>query len=67
LNQQIGLFDYLKITKAISILSEETISVRFIFYWVDDQNNWFSCNDIFGRITTKGKVPDFLISSIPNT
>jgi hypothetical protein len=63
LNQQIGLFDYLKNNyKAISTSFPERIkqyqSDFNTFYWVDDQNNWFSCN-IFGRITTKGKVPDF--------
>jgi hypothetical protein len=63
LNQQIGLFDYLKNNyKAISTSFLEKIaqyqSDFNTFYWVDDKNNWFSC-DIFGRITTKGKIPDF--------
>jgi hypothetical protein len=63
LNQQIGLYDYLKNNyKAISTSFPESIkqyqSDFNTFYWVDDKNNWFTCN-IFGRITTKGKIPDF--------
>jgi hypothetical protein len=70
LNQQIGLFDYLKNNyKAISTSFPESIK-RYqsdfnTFYWVDDKNNWFSC-DIFGKITTKGKIPDFDFLEIIN-
>ncbi|HEY4618848.1 MAG TPA: hypothetical protein VIH09_11705 [Flavobacterium sp.] len=70
LNQQIGLFDYLKNNyKAISTSFPESIkqyqSDFNTFYWVDDKNNWFSC-DIFGKITNKGKVPDFDFIEIIN-
>jgi len=63
LNQQIGLYDYLNNNyKAISTSFPESIkqyqSDFNTFYWIDDKNNWFSCN-IFGKITTKGKVADF--------
>lgn len=63
LNQQIGLYDYLKNDyKAISTSFPESIkhyqSDFNTFYWIDEKNNWFSC-DIFGKITRKGKTPDF--------
>jgi len=28
------------------------------FQWIDDKLNWYSC-DVFGKITTLGKVADF--------
>jgi hypothetical protein len=70
LNQQIGLYDYLKNSyKAISTSFPESIkqyqSDFNIFYWIDDKNNWFSC-DIFGKITAKGRVPDFDFIEIIN-
>lgn len=63
LNQQIGLFDYLKNEyKIVSTPLTETIQYYQTdfnaFYWIDKKNNWFSC-DIFGKITALGKVPDF--------
>ncbi|WP_367272537.1 hypothetical protein [Flavobacterium sp.] len=63
LNQQIGLFDYLKNEyKTVSIPLTETIQYYQTdfntFYWIDKKNNGFSC-DIFGKITTLGKVADF--------
>ncbi|MFV8343999.1 hypothetical protein [Flavobacterium sp. XS2P39] len=63
LNQQIGLYDYLKNNyKAISTSFPESIkyyqSDFNTFYWIDEKNNWFSC-DIFGKITRKTKTPDF--------
>lgn len=63
LNQQVGLFDYLKNNyKAISTSFPESIkhyqSDLNTFYWIDYKNNWFSCN-IYGKITTKGKTPEF--------
>jgi len=70
LNQQIGLFDYLKNNyKAISTSFPESIK-RYqsdfnTFNWIDENNNWFSC-DIFGKITTKGKIPDFDFIEIIN-
>ena len=70
LNQQIGLFDYLKNNyKAISTSFPESIKKYHTdfntFYWIDDKNNWFSC-DIFGKITTKGKVADYDFIEIIN-
>lgn len=63
LNQQIGLFDYLKNEyKTVSTPFVETIKYYQTdfntFYWIDKKNNWFSC-DIFGKTTSLGKVPDF--------
>ncbi|OXG09542.1 hypothetical protein BC749_1011020 [Flavobacterium araucananum] len=63
LNQQIGLFDYLKNEyKTVSTPFIETIKYYQTdfnsFYWIDKKNNWFSC-DIFGKVTALGKVSDF--------
>ncbi|WP_433834941.1 hypothetical protein [Flavobacterium anhuiense] len=63
LNQQIGLFDYLKNEyKTVSIPLTEPIHYYQTdfntFYWIDKKNNWFSC-DIFGKITSLGKITDF--------
>jgi hypothetical protein len=63
LNQQIGLFDYLKNEyKTVSTPLTETIKYYQTdfntFFWIDKKNNWFSC-DIFGKTTSLGKVPDF--------
>jgi hypothetical protein len=63
LNQQIGLFDYLKNEyKTVSTALTEGIKYYQTdfntFYWIDKKNNFFSC-DIFGKTTALGKVPDF--------
>ncbi|SHM93747.1 hypothetical protein [Flavobacterium chilense] len=63
LNQQIGLFDYLKNEyKTVSTPLIETIKYYQTdfntFFWIDKKNNWYSC-DIFGKTTALGKVPDF--------
>ena len=63
LNQQIGLFDYIKNEyKTISTPFPENIKhyqTDFnTFYWIDHKNNWYSC-DVFGVITTRGKTPGF--------
>lgn len=63
LNQQIGLFDYLKNSyKSISTSFPESIkyyqSDFNTFYWIDQANNWYSC-DVFGKITLKAIIPDF--------
>ena len=63
LNQQIGLYNYLKEEyKSVSTPLPDNIKyyqTNFnIFYWIDEKNNWFSC-DIFGKIVTLGKIPDF--------
>lgn len=63
LNQQIGLFNYIKNDyKTISTPFPESIKYYQTdfntFYWIDNKNNWYSC-DAFGKIKTKGKTPDF--------
>lgn len=63
LNQQIGLYDYLKNSyKSISTSFPESITLYQSdfnsFYWIDKNNQWYSC-DIFGKITSKGKLPEF--------
>ena len=63
LNQQIGLYDYLKNSyKSISTSFPESIeyyqSDFNTFYWIDQANNWYSC-DVFGKITLKAIIPDF--------
>ncbi|MCV9929413.1 hypothetical protein OIU83_17240 [Flavobacterium sp. LS1R49] len=63
LNLQIGLYDYLKneyktVSTPISGNIKYYQSNFNVFYWIDDKNNWFSC-DIFGKISTLGKVLDF--------
>lgn len=63
LNQQIGLFDYLKneykTTSTPLIENIKYYQTDFnTFYWIDEKNNWLSC-DIFGKITTLGKIPRF--------
>lgn len=63
LNQQIGLFDYLKNEyKSISTTLPERIKKYQpsfnSFEWIDENNNWYSC-DLFGKVTKKIKVPDF--------
>lgn len=70
LNQQIGLFEYLKNSyKAISTSFPESIKLYQsdfnTFNWIDNNNNWYSC-DIFGKITVKGKMPDFDFIEIIN-
>ncbi|MFD1603693.1 hypothetical protein ACFSJW_10740 [Flavobacterium artemisiae] len=63
LNQQIGLFEYLKNEyKTVSIPLTEQIKYYQTdfntFYWIDKKNNWYSCT-IFGKITSLGKIPEF--------
>ena len=63
LTQQVGLFDYLKNTfKTITIPFQGTLkyydSDFNSFQWIDENLNWYSC-DVFGKIATLGKVPDF--------
>jgi hypothetical protein len=70
LNQQIGLYDYLKKDyKTISTSFPESIkyyqSDFNAFYWVDKKNNWYSC-DVFGKITTKGEISNFDLIEIIN-
>lgn len=63
LTQEIGLFDYLKntfqsITPPISGNLKYYESDFNTFQWIDNNLNWYSC-DVFGKITTLGKVADF--------
>lgn len=61
INQQIGLFDYLK--NSVSYLSQP-IKGNIVhyetdfnyFHWVDDQGNRYSCN-LFGKLFSFGKMP----------
>jgi hypothetical protein len=63
LSQQIGLFDYLKNTY-LSITPSFQGNLKYyssdfnVFYWIDEKLNWYSC-DVFGKISTLGKVADF--------
>ncbi|MBP2283313.1 hypothetical protein H4V97_001631 [Flavobacterium sp. CG_23.5] len=63
MNQQIGLFDFLKKEyKTVSIPFAESIKIYHTdfntFYWIDEKNNWFTC-DPFGKIANKGTIPSF--------
>ena len=63
MNLQLGLYDYLSNNyKTISVPFTESIksySSDFnVFHWVDSKNNWYVC-DIFGKIISKGIIPDF--------
>lgn len=63
MTQEIGLFDYLKntfqsITPPISGNLKHYESDFNTFQWIDNNLNWYSC-DIFGKITSLGKVSDF--------
>ena len=63
LTQQTGLFDFLK-------KEYKTVSIPFVknikkyqtdfntFYWIDEENNWYTC-DFFGKIIFKEKIPSF--------
>lgn len=61
--QQIGLYDYLKNTFQ-SITPSFQGNIKYyesnytIFQWIDNKLNWFCC-DIFGKITTLGKVSEY--------
>ncbi|MDD5149582.1 MAG: hypothetical protein PHC28_03760 [Flavobacterium sp.] len=63
LSQQIGLFDYLNnnfhsITNSVQGNFKYYDSNLNTFEWIDNKNNWYSC-DIFGKITSLGKISDF--------
>jgi len=63
LTQQLGFFDYLKnsfqsITPPFNGNIKHYESDFNTFQWIDENLNWYSC-DIFGKITTIGKIPDF--------
>lgn len=63
LTQQLGLYDYLKNSHVPITQQMKGNIVHYqtdfnSFQWIDDQQYWFSC-DIFGKISTFGKVPIF--------
>jgi hypothetical protein len=63
LTQQIGFFDYLKnsfqlITSPFNGKIKYYESDFTTFQWVDENSNWYSC-DVFGKISSLGKIPDF--------
>lgn len=63
LTQQIGLFDYLKNTFQLITTSFQGDLKYYesdfnTFQWMDNKLNWYSCN-VFGKISTLGKVSDF--------
>jgi hypothetical protein len=63
MTQELGLYDYLSATyKTISVPFTESIknyvSDFNVFHWVDIKNNWYM-SDIFGKIKSKGNIPDF--------
>jgi hypothetical protein len=70
LTNQIGLYDYLKEEyRSISTSFQENIkyyqSDFNMFHWIDQENNWYSC-DLFGKTSLKGKIPDFDLIAITN-
>jgi len=61
INQQIGLFDYLKNTIAYLAQPIKGMPVHYEtdfnhFYWLDDSGNRYSC-DLFGKISFMGRFP----------
>ncbi len=63
INQKLNLFDYLKSSlKELPVPIENNIKFSQsdfnTFYWIDDNNNWFSC-DIFGKKSLLANIPAF--------
>ena len=63
LNQQIGLFDvlknsYLSLTPSFEGNFKHYFSDFNTFQWIDDKLDWYNV-DVFGKISTIGKVADF--------
>ena len=63
LTQQIGLFAYLKntfqtVTPSLNGNIKKYDADFNTFRWIDDKKNWYAV-DVFGKITSLGKVPDF--------
>lgn len=61
LNQKIGLFDYTKNTytplgNPIQVPIKDFQSDFNTFYWIDEVNNWYSC-DIFGKVNLLASIP----------
>jgi len=68
MNQQLGLFNYIKNTyQTIGLPFEKNIknytSDFNYFYWIDESNQFYS-SDIFGKKKSLGKIPDYDIVSI---
>lgn len=63
LTQQIGFFDYLKNTFQ-SLTASFQGNLKYYqsdfntFHWIDNNSNWYSC-DVFGKVSSLGKVSDF--------
>ena len=63
INQKIGLYDYLKnsiktIGNPIQINIKDFQTDFNTFYWIDEINNWYSC-DIFGKVILLASIPPF--------
>ena len=63
INQKLTLFDYIKNNlKELPVPIESNIKYSQsdfnTFYWIDENNNWFSC-DIFGKKTLLANIPAF--------
>lgn len=63
LSQQIGLFDYLKntfqsVTPSFDGNIKKYNSDFNTFRWIDDKKNWYAV-DVFGKVSTSGKVADY--------
>ena len=61
MNQKIGLYDYTKNTytplgNPIANNIKDFHSDFNTFYWVDEVNNWYSC-DIFGKVNLFASIP----------
>jgi hypothetical protein len=63
LTQQIALFDYLKntyqsVTPSFDGNIKKYDSDFNTFRWIDDKKNWYTV-DVFGKVSTLGKVADY--------
>ncbi|HLA55134.1 MAG TPA: hypothetical protein VK623_03470 [Flavobacterium sp.] len=63
LTQQIGLFDYLRndyksITTPFKQILKYYQTDFNAFQWIDEKGNRFAC-DVYGKVLTLGKVPDY--------
>ena len=61
LNQKIGLFEYTKniytpLGNPIQVNIKEYQTDFNTFYWIDEVNNWYSC-DIFGKVNLLASIP----------
>ncbi len=70
LNQQLGLYNYAKNTFQIIGLPFSKKVKKYEtslneFYWIDEENQFYKC-DIFGKITSICKIPDYDVAFIEN-